>query len=71
LPQPEPLVEDQNVSNEGNQDNVQEDGTILMQDAPNTEQKNTSLTTPEVKDKEVNFTLFSLTLFSLRIFYLN
>jgi hypothetical protein len=55
LPQPEPLVEDQNATNEGNQDNVQKDNTILMQDSPNSEQKNDSLTNPEVEDKEVYF----------------
>ncbi|KAK2410412.1 hypothetical protein QL285_045776 [Trifolium repens] len=52
LPQSKPLVEDQNATNEGNQDNVQKDSTILMQDAPNSEQKNDSLTNPEVEDKE-------------------
>jgi hypothetical protein len=64
LPQPEPLVDDQNAANEGKQDNVQKDGTILMQDAPNAEQKNDSLTDPEVKDKEVNFIFFSNFIFS-------
>jgi hypothetical protein len=35
LPQPKPLVEDQNAVNKGTQDNVQKAGPILMQDAPN------------------------------------
>jgi hypothetical protein len=66
-PQPEPLVEDQNASNEEQQENVQNDGTILKQDAPNSEQKNDSLTNPEVEDKEVYFILFSNFIF----FFLN
>ncbi|WJX34062.1 hypothetical protein P8452_22211 [Trifolium repens] len=35
MPQPKPLIETQNVTNEGNQDKVQEDGN-----APNAEVKN-------------------------------
>jgi hypothetical protein len=58
-PQPEPLVEDQNASNEEQQENVQNDGTILKQDAPNSERKNDSLTNPEVEDREVYLVLFS------------
>jgi hypothetical protein len=64
LPQSEPLVEDQNATNEGKQENVQKDNTILMQDAPNSEQKDDSLTNPEVKDKEVDFIFFSNFIFS-------
>jgi hypothetical protein len=58
------LVEDQNATNEGKQENVQKDNTILMQDAPNSEQKDDSLTNPEVKDKEVDFIFFSNFIFS-------
>jgi hypothetical protein len=48
MPQPKPLIETQNVTNEGNQDKVQEDGN-----APNA----------EVKNKEVHFiSIFKLQL---------
>jgi hypothetical protein len=57
LPQTKPLVEDQDVANQGTQDNVQKDGTTLMQNAPNVG-RNDSLTDPEVENKEVNFIFF-------------
>jgi hypothetical protein len=63
-PQPEPLVEDSHATNEGKQDDIQKDGAILMQDAPNFEQKNDPLTNPEVENKEVYFILFSNFTFS-------
>jgi hypothetical protein len=67
LPQPEPLVEDQTVNDEGKQDDVHKDGTNPKQDAPKARKKeNDSLTDSEVKDKEVNFRSFFSTLFSLR-----
>jgi hypothetical protein len=60
LPQPEPLVEDQNVTNEGKQDDGHKDGTNPKHDAHKADS--------EVKDKEVNFRSFFSTLLSLRIF---
>jgi hypothetical protein len=54
-PQPEPLVEDQDASNEEQQEHVQKDDTNLMQNAPNSEEKNDVLTNPEVEEKEVYF----------------
>jgi hypothetical protein len=63
-PQPEPLVEDPHATNEGKQGDIQKDGAILMQDAPNFEQKNDPLTNPEVENKEVYFILFSNFTFS-------
>jgi hypothetical protein len=57
LPQTKPLVEDQNVANQGTQDNVQKDGPTLMRNAPNVG-RNNSPTDPEVEDKEVNFIFF-------------
>jgi hypothetical protein len=54
MPQPEPLVEDQDTTKEGKQDNVQQDDTLLMPDAPNSEQQKDSHTNPEVEDKEVH-----------------
>jgi hypothetical protein len=64
LPQPEPLVEDQNAANEGKQDNVQKDGTILMQDAPNSEQKKDSSPILRSKTKRYISFLFSNSIFS-------
>jgi hypothetical protein len=50
MPQPETLIEAQNVTDEGNQDKLQKDGN-----APNAEQNTDSLTNPEVENKEVHF----------------
>jgi hypothetical protein len=50
MPQSEPFIEAQNVTNEGNQGQVQKDGN-----APNAEQNADSLTNLEVENKEVHF----------------
>jgi hypothetical protein len=54
MPQSEPFIEAQNITNEGNQDQVQKDGN-----APNAEQNADSLTNPEVKNKEAYFIFIS------------
>jgi hypothetical protein len=54
MPQSEPFIEAQNITNGGNQDQVQKDGN-----APNAEQNADSLTNPEVKNKEVYFIFIS------------
>jgi hypothetical protein len=64
LPQPKPLVEDQNAVKEGKEDNLQGDGTTLMQDAPNAEEKDDTLNDPEVEGKKVYSYLFSYPYFS-------
>jgi hypothetical protein len=53
-PQPEPMVEGQDASTEEQQEHVQKDGTNLMPNAPNSEEKNDTLPNPEVEDKEVH-----------------
>jgi hypothetical protein len=53
-PQPEPLIKDQNITDEIKRDSMQKGG-----DVPNAEQQGDSLTNPEVETKEVYFTLFS------------
>jgi hypothetical protein len=64
LPQPESLVEDHHINDEGKQDDVHRDRTILEQGAPNAEKKeNDSLANSEGKDKEVNFVLFLNSIF--------
>jgi hypothetical protein len=52
-PQPEPMVEDPMATNQGKQDNVQDDGTILMHDAPNAEARDDALNDPGVEGKKV------------------
>jgi hypothetical protein len=52
-PQQEPMVEDPMITNQGKQDNVQDDGTILMSDAPNAEERDDALNDPGVEGKKV------------------
>jgi hypothetical protein len=64
LPQPQPLVEDQNAAKEGKEDNLQSDGTTFMQDAPNAKENDDTLNDPEVEGKKVYSYLFSYPYFS-------
>jgi hypothetical protein len=51
----EVVVEGQDASNEEQQEQVQKDGTNLIPNAPNSEEKNDALTNPEIEDKKVYF----------------
>jgi hypothetical protein len=62
-PQPEPMVEGQDASTEGQQGHVQKDNTNLKQNAPNSEEKNDTLNHSEVEGKEVYFNLFPNSIF--------
>jgi hypothetical protein len=67
----EPMVEDPMTTNQGKQDNVQDDGNILMSDAPNAEERDDALNDPGVEGKKVQLHLFSYLHFSSILYCVN